>query len=90
MEDLRSLSPLIQSEPETAVAQNSTAPRPVTPQSLDMPLVVLRVLPHTSYFTAQTEHGRPFPAVVRSRNLLECVDPDPDDPPTPETENLFF
>jgi hypothetical protein len=61
--------PLIQAEPETAVAQTSTALRPVTAQSLGIPLIDLRGLPHTNYFNTQTEPGRPFPAVVRSQIL---------------------
>jgi len=44
--------PLIKHEPETSLAQTNTPPRPVTQQSLDMRVIVLRVLLHTSCFAS--------------------------------------
>ena len=74
--------PLMKSEPETSLAQTNTPPRQVTQQSLDMRVIVLRVCPIQA---ASPLFGcRPF------SNLLQCVDPDPDDAPTPELENFFF
>jgi hypothetical protein len=43
---------LIKTEPDTFSAQTNTPPRPVIQQSLDMRVIFLRVLSHTSCFAS--------------------------------------